>query len=212
MKRHKVPKNWPIPRKGTTFVVKPASGNEKGLPVLIILRDILKFAQRRKEVKKAIHEKNILLNGKLVREDKQTAMLYDVLTLVPSKNYRLELKENGKFKVEEISEKDAGKKVTKIINKKTLKGKKNQLNLSDGRNVLDDKKCKVNDSVLINFKDKKIEKVLELKEKANVLIFAGKHAGKKGQIEKLKLERKMASVKVGEDKINVLIKQLMVIE
>jgi len=77
---------------------------------------------------------------------------------------------------------------------------------------LTDIKCNVGDSALINFKDKKIEKCLELKEKANAIVFAGKHAGKKGIIEKLIIERKMAIMKVGEDKINVLIKQIMVIE
>ncbi|MCW8965933.1 MAG: hypothetical protein OQK82_04485, partial [Candidatus Pacearchaeota archaeon] len=77
---------------------------------------------------------------------------------------------------------------------------------------LSEVKCNTNDSVIIDFKSKKLTKCLGLKEKANVIVFAGKHAGKKGIIEKLKIERKMASVKVGEDKINVLIKQLMVIE
>jgi small subunit ribosomal protein S4e len=205
-----VPKNWPIPRKGTAFVVKPVSGE---IPVLVVLRDILKIAQNRKEVKKAIHMKNILLNGKAVKDDKIGLSLFDTMTIVPSKkNYKIDLAQNGKFRIEEIDEKDAGKKIIKIVDKKTLKGKKTQLNLNDGSNTLSDIKCNTNDSVVIDFKAKKIVKCLELKENANVVIFAGKHAGKKGTIEKLKLERKMASVKSGDDKINVLIKQLMVVE
>jgi ribosomal protein S4E len=32
LKRQKAPKNWPIPRKGTAFVVK---NNSKGLPILV---------------------------------------------------------------------------------------------------------------------------------------------------------------------------------
>lgn len=213
LKRQKTPKNWPIPRKGTTFVVKPLSDLKTGIPILIILREMLKIANTRKEVKKAIYEKKILLNGKIVKDEKQPAMLYDVLTIVPAKkNYSLGLKENGKFKVEEVSEKDVGKKIAKIVGKKILKGKKIQLNLSDGRNFLTDVKCKVNDSVLIDLKNKKIEKCLSLKEKTKVIVFAGKHTGKKGEIIKLKPERKMASVKVGSDKINILIKQLMGVE
>lgn len=215
MKRHAVPKSWPVPRKGTTFVVKPAFGNEKGLPVLIILRDVLKIAQRRKEVKKALHEKNILLNGREVKQDKQTAVLGDVITIVPNKkSYRVGLKENGKFNVEEIADKDSGTKTSKIVDKKILKGKKTQLNLGDGRNLTCEDKCSVGDSVVIDLKNKKIAKILPMKDGASVLVFAGKHAGKKGKIEKLKLERKMASVKVGAEgeKINALIKQIMVVE
>lgn len=210
MKRQQVPKNWPIPRKGSAFVVKPISGN---IPILVILRDVLKIAQSRKEVKKAIHMKNLLVNGRAVKDDKSGVSLFDILTIVPSKkSYRIDLKQNGKFSVEEIEEKDAGKKIAKVVDKKILKGKKVQLNLNDGNNFLSEVKCNTNDSVVIDFKAKKIEKCLELKEKANVIIFAGKHAGKKGSIEKLMTERKMAKLKAGEDSINVLIKQLMVVE
>lgn len=210
LKRQKVPKNWPIHRKGTAFVVKPMSGE---IPILVIMRDILKIAQNRKEVKKAIHMKNLLINGRAIRDDKEGASLYDVLTIVPSKkSYKIDLSQNGKFDVVEIDEKDAGKKITKVVDKKILKGKKVQLNLKDGNNFLSDVKCTTNDSVIIDFKSKKIEKCLELKEKANVIIFAGKHAGKKGSIEELISEKKMAKLKAGEDSINVLIKQLMVVE
>jgi small subunit ribosomal protein S4e len=210
MKRQMVPKNWPIPRKGTAFVVKPVSGE---IPILVVLRDILKIAQNRREVKKAIHMKNILLNGKAVKDDKIGLSLFDTMTIVPSKkNYKIDLAQNGKFRIEEIDEKDASKKIVKIVNKKTLKNKKTQLNLSDGNNTLSDIKCNTNDSAVIDFKTKKIVKCLVLKEKANVVIFAGKHAGKKGAIEKLIPERKMAKLKVEENSINVLIKQLMVVE
>jgi len=208
LKRQKVPKNWPVHRKGTKYVVCP---NFKGLPILIILRDILKVAQNRKEVKKALYAKNILLNGKVVSDEKNSAVLFDVITIVPAKeHYQIGLAENGKFKVEKISESE--KKVVKIINKKTLKGKKVQLNLSDGRNVLSDAKCNVGDSAVINFKKNKIDKFSELKEKAKVIVFAGKHAGKQGEVRKLKPERKMANLKTGDGEINVLIKQIMVVE
>jgi len=208
LKRQRIPKNWPIHRKGTKYVVTP---NFKGLPVLIILRDILKSAQNRKEVKRALHVGNILLNGKIVKDEKNSALLFDVITNVPAKeNYQVGLTEKGKFKVEKVSE--AGKKIAKIMDKKVLKGKKTQLNLSDGRNVLSDVKCSVGDSIIINFKDNKIEKCLGMNDKAKVIVVAGKHAGKQGVVRKLKLERKMASVIVGEEDINVLIKQLMVVE
>ena len=86
------------------------------------------------------------------------------------------------------------------------------MNLRDGKNYLSSVKCNTNDSALINFSKKKIEKCIPMKEKAKAVIVEGKHAGKKGVIRKLKLERKMASVTVGDENINVLIKQIMVVE
>jgi len=213
MKRQTMPKNWPVARKGKKFVVRPSHSNEKGLPILIILRDVLGVAKTRKEVKKAIHEKNLLINGRAVRNEKNSAVLFDVLTIVPSKkNYRIELTTNGKFKVEEIKATEAKTKIAKIVDKKTLKGKKTQLNLSDGSNTLYDKKCSTGESVIIDVKTKKIEKILPLKTKSKVLVYAGKHAGKQGTVDAIDEKNKMVVVNDGKTKSNILIKQTMVLE
>lgn len=213
LKRQKVPKNWPIKRKGTAYVVRPNANISNGIPILIALRDMLKLAQNRKEVKKAIHVKNLLLNGSPVRDEKNSISLFDTLTIVPSnESYKLSLSEKGKFQIEKINAGEETHKIAKVINKKILKGKKIQLNLSDGRNFLSDIKCNVNDSVLIDLKKKKIEKCLPLKEKGEVLVFAGKHAGKKANINKIDQVKKMAELTFNGEKINVLIKQLIIIK
>ncbi len=213
LKRQMIPKNWPIKRKGSAYVVRPNFSMNGGIPILIILRDMLKVAQNRKEVKKAIYSKHILLNNKIVIDEKNSALLFDVITITPlKKHYRIELSEKGKFQIKEIKEDEAGKKIAKIVNKKTLKGKKTQLNLSDGRNFVSDLKCNTDDSVLINFKERKIDKCLELKEKAKVIVFAGKHSGEKGIVSKMESESKAVEVDIDEKKVNILIKQLMVVE
>ena len=81
LKRQKVPKNWPIPRKGTAYVVRP---NFEGIPILVILRDMLKVVQNRKEAKKAIHQKQILMNNKPVTDEKNSMLLFDTISIVPS--------------------------------------------------------------------------------------------------------------------------------
>ena len=213
LKRQKVPKNWPIKRKGTAYIVRPNANISNGIPILIALRDMLKLAQNRKEVKKVIHAKNLLLNGSPVRDEKNSISLFDTLTIVPSnESYKLSLSEKGKFQIEKINAGEETHKIAKVINKKMLKGKKIQLNLSDGRNFLSDIKCNVNDSVLIDLKKKKIEKCLPLKENGEVLVFAGKHAGKKANINKINQVKKMAELTFNDEKINVLIKQLIIIK
>ena len=211
LKRHAIPKSWPIERKGTAFVVKPNRSFSDSLPVLIALRDLLKVAQNRKEVKKMIHMKSILLNGKQIKDEKEAVLLFDTITLVPSnKHYKLVVLKNEKFNVEEIKENESNSKIAKVVNKKVLKGKKVQLNLSDGRNFLSTINCKTGDSVLINLKSKKIEKCIPLKENSDVIVFAGKHSGEKGKIENIDREKGITSINIGKERINVLIKQLMV--
>ncbi|HEA46767.1 MAG TPA: hypothetical protein ENH99_03215, partial [Candidatus Pacearchaeota archaeon] len=96
LKRQKVPKSWPIFRKGTKYVVRPLSNLGNGIPVLVILRDSLKIAQTRKEAKRMINSKNVLLNGKPIKEERSSVLLFDTITLVPmKKSYRLGLSQNG---------------------------------------------------------------------------------------------------------------------
>lgn len=211
--RQEVPRNWPIKRKGSTYIINPNFNTQKGIPVLIILRELLKLAQNRREAKRIVHLRQILVNEKMITDEKNTVLLFDTIELVSlNKYYRLELSEKGKFYLNEIKKTETGNKVAKIINKTILNGKKTQLNLSDGRNFLSEIKCNVNDSVLINLKEGKIEKRLPLEEKAKVIVFAGKHSGRKGIINKLNLKDKTAEIKIDDGEINILINQLMVTE
>jgi small subunit ribosomal protein S4e len=213
LKRQKSPKNWPIYRKGTKYIVRPRSNIEKGLPLLVILRDVLRIAQNRKEVKRALHEKQILVNNKIARDERSNVLLLETISILPlKKHYRLGLSDKGKFEVKEIKENEVNQKISKIVNKKILKGKKTQLNLSDGRNFISDIKCNINDSAKINLKEKKIEGCLGLKEKAKVLVFAGKHTGERGTIKKINQEKKMAELNINKKIVNTLISQFMVIE
>jgi len=213
MKRHMAPKRWPIKRKGTKFVVRSNFNPTRGIPLLVVLRDMLRICQNRKEVKKAIYEKKIFVNCKEAKDEKNPLLLFDTLSIIPAeKYYRIILSANGKYSLGEINEKESGQKITKIMDKKILKGKKIQLNMRDGNNFISDIKCNMEDSALIDLKNKKIIKCLPLKEKANIFVVEGKHAGSKGVIEKLKLERKMAKLNIEGKEINVLIKQIMVVE
>ncbi len=93
-----------------------------------------------------------------------------------------------------------------------MKGKKIQINLNDGNNILSDAKYSINDSVVINLKNKKIEKHLSLKENARVMIFEGKHAGQRGVIKKIDSEHKTVELDIDGKKVSALIKQLIVME
>jgi len=213
LKRQRAPKNWPITRKGTKYIIRGNSNLRNGVPLLILLRDSLGIVGSRKELKKAMNQKNILLNKKIINEDKIGVSLFDVVSLVSSgKNYIVNLSEKGIFCLEEISEKESNSKIAKVIGKKMLKGKKLQLNLSDGINFISDMSCKVNDSVEVNFKENKIAKCVPLKEKTEALVFAGKHSGKKGVIESINNVEKMVQLKLKDETIHALIKQIMVLK
>ncbi|MCL5730065.1 MAG: hypothetical protein M1165_00670, partial [Candidatus Pacearchaeota archaeon] len=156
---------------------------------------------------------------KAIFDDRENALLFDVITLIPKKesnlperNYRMTMNKNKKFDLEEISSEDSWHKTAKVINKKSLKKKRVQINLSDGRNFISDMKCNVNDSMRINLKDRKIEKCIPLKENSDAFVFAGKHAGESGVIEQIDKGMNRVRLNSGGNQINILIKQLMVLK
>lgn len=216
LKRQKVPKIWPTERKGTKYVVRANSHLREGIPLLVVVRDMLKLAQNRKEVRKAIHSRQVLLNGRKIKDEKNAVLPFDLVSILSrdgkvARRHRLEFSENGKFVMVDFPD-EADRKVAKVTNKKILKGGKMQINLGDGRNVISDLKCSVNDSVVLDLKDNKIEKCLPLKEGSPVVIREGKYLGSKGTVKKINPENKIVVIDSGGREINVLIKQMMVVE
>lgn len=212
-KRNKAPKMWPIVRKGTTFVALSNHAQTQGIPLMVLIRDVLKLARTRKETKFMVHNGDVKINNKVRKEESFTVQFFDVIGFEKSKKaYRLVI-ENRKFKLEEVSGKDKDEKIVKIIGKKVIGKDKVQMNLQDGLNILTKEKFNVGDSVVLNTKEDKIVKILPLKEGAKIEIISGKHAGEKGEIKAIvQLKRtKDYHVKLEGKEVGVPLKTLIVI-
>ena len=200
--RKNMPKTWPLLKKGTKYII--ANPNEKCLPLVILLRDILKVATKRKEAKRMIITGKIKVNNKVIKEDNYPLSLYDTVS-VGDKNYKIILGLNKKFGVEET--KDIEYKIVKIIGKRILNKDGVQINFSDGRNCIvkinEGKKINIGDSAIINLKDSKIKEILELKEGQKTLVIGGKHLGKKGIIKSFDKESKMVVINTKDGKLNI---------
>jgi small subunit ribosomal protein S4e len=204
LKRNQASKKWPIPRKGTTYVAVPLHHKYDSIPIVIVLRDLLNIGKSKKEIKKILLENKIKVNGKIIKNENSPLLIYDILS-VGEKSYKLDL-ENKKYKLVDSKDKT---KTSKVIGKKILSGKKTQINLNDGRNIITNEKIRTNDSLEINF-DGKIVKVIPLKEGANAVIIKGKHIGEDAEIIKIDENKKEAEVKFGDKKINIKLEDLMV--
>ncbi len=215
LKRNKVPKFWAVPRKGTKYVATASHNKKDSIPLLIVVRDIFKIVRNKKELKKVLNEKQIAINNKEVRETNYPICLFDVVTLIGvGKSYRANLSKQKKIVFDEVSGKYAETKVFKVIGKKILKGKKMQLNLMDGKNILAKEKVESGDSVVLNLKDNKIERVIPMKKGEQVFVIRGRHGGWKGKIDEV-MERggkEIAKIISDDEKINVETKNVVVIE
>jgi len=213
LKRNMVNNSWPIPRKGTKYLASPGHNQRDSIPLIVAMREVLGLVKNKKELKKAINEKQIKINGKEIKETNYPICLFDILR-IGEKNYKTGLSDKKKFKFEEIGNKEADSRVFKVISRKMLSGKKVQLNLMNGINILSNEKVNIGDSIVYNFKDKKIEKVIAMEKGKSAVAIRGKHTGVKGKIENI-IERGgkgLVKLSVGNSKINVWTKNIIVVE
>ena len=183
-----MPTSWPVPRKGKRkrFIAVPSHATKKCISLLFLLRDVLKLAKTRKEAKYMTLNGMVKVNNHARKDVNFPVQVLDTVNLERANlNYRLEIV-NKKFSLAEISTKDAERKIVKIVGKKTLGIKKVQMNLDDGQNFITKEKFSVGDSIVLNTKEDKIEKILPLKEGAKIEVILGKHAGKKGELSGFK--------------------------
>jgi small subunit ribosomal protein S4e len=206
LKRQKTDKKYPIKRKGTKFVVRPRHSFGKGVPLLIVLRDMLKICKNRKEAKQILNNGFIEVNGKKRKDERFQVVLFDIVNLIPLKKiYQMVIK-NKRFSLQEKKE---NQKISKIVNKKILKKNKIQINLYTGENFITKEKIKTGDSVIFDFSEKKIKKIIPLEKGSKIIVIKGKHIGDYGKIESK--EGNTARIEIEDKKIEISLKDIMAV-
>ena len=199
LKRLNTPKFLQIKRKHGKFFVKSSPGPHPSkvcLPLLHIVRDLLKFADNHREANKLIGLGYFKVDGKIVRDKAFPVGLMDVLSIEKTnKNYRLLPDSHYGLILHEIPETESSFKLCRINQKTTTRGGHVQLNLHDGKNVL----IRVNDPrnpkediykrmdvLKISVPEQEILKILKFKENNLAIIMSGKNIGQIGTIKSIK--------------------------
>lgn len=191
LKRLSIPKVWPIPKKSHVWAVKSSPGPhpiERSIPLLVIIRDMLKYCDTEREGRRIIGNGNIHIDGRAVTDYKLPVGFMDVLSLPRTKeHFRTLLDPRGTLRLIKIPKENANWKLVRIENISFVKGGKKQLNLHDGRNTLIDKgkkgEYKTGDVLKIELPSQKILNAYSLQKGNVAMIIGGKHAG---QIAKIK--------------------------
>lgn len=185
-KRVTVPRSWPIARKNHKWVAKSSPGphsSADSMPLVMVIRDMLKLTDNSREAKRVLYEGKVLVDGKVVKDHKLPVGIFDIIS-IPALNqdYRMLRDERGMFFFKSIEPTDR-KKLVRVENKTTLKGNKQQLNLNDGSNRLEEGTYKTGDSLILSIPEKKIEDRIEFKEGNLAIVVGGKHSGQTGRIK-----------------------------
>jgi len=193
LKRLLAPEFWKVPKKSSKWIISPIPSPHKkfeGIPIAIILRDILKIAETRGEAKTIVKNKEVLVDNRIVKDERFSVGLLDTLSIPKIKKYLRVVPSVKGLQFLEIPEKESKLKICRINDKKILKKGKVQLNLHDGNNLLvakDD--YKTGDSLLLEMPEKKIVEHVKLENGSLVLISKGKNAGKIGKVKKVVVTR-----------------------
>lgn len=188
LKRLLAPRFWRVPKKEYTWVVSPKPGPHPKfycIPLQIIVKNILKIAETAKEAMTIIRRGEILVDGKPRKDHGYPVGLFDTISIPKIKKYYRVVPALKGLILTEIPEKESKRKICKIRDKTSVKGKL-QLNLTDGKNIFaTDKKYKTGDSLLLELPSLKIIEHIPLAAGNIGIVSKGKKAGKLGKIKEV---------------------------
>jgi small subunit ribosomal protein S4e len=189
LKRIAAPPAIPIhDKKANTWVVKVSPGGHKktkSIPLLVLIRDILKFAYDAREAKKIIARRIVKVDGKVRTDPKFPVGLMDVISFDGINNaYRIGVDLKGRLTPILIPKDEETRKIAKVVSKHPYKNKI-VLHFHDGKNIISSDAVKIGDSAIIKLPENKIEGILKLEKGARCLITEGTHAGTIATLEEI---------------------------
>mmetsp|Transcript_2329 Transcript_2329/g.4081 ORF Transcript_2329/g.4081 Transcript_2329/m.4081 type:complete len:267 (-) Transcript_2329:1435-2235(-) len=179
LKRLAAPNHWMLDKLSGVWAPKPSSGPHKTrecLPLMIILRNRLKYALTGTEAMQILMQRLVKVDGK-VRTDKCfPAGFMDVVSLEKTNElFRLLYDVKGRFALHRITKDEAGYKLCKVV--KSQKGPRGIpfVTTHDGRTIrFPDPSLKVDDTVMVDIETGKIKDFIKF-EIGNLVMATGGH-------------------------------------
>ncbi|KAG0678223.1 40S ribosomal protein S4 [Kluyveromyces marxianus] len=187
LKRLAAPHHWLLDKLSGCYAPRPSAGPHKlreSLPLIVFLRNRLKYALNGREVKAILMQRHVKVDGKVRTDTTFPAGFMDVVTLdATNENFRLVYDVKGRFAVHRITDEEASYKLGKV--RKVQLGKKGipYVVTHDGRTIrYPDPNIKVNDTVKIDLATGKISDFIKFDTGKLVYVTGGRNLGRVGTI------------------------------
>ncbi|KAH9112606.1 hypothetical protein LEN26_002269 [Aphanomyces euteiches] len=190
LKRMSAPKHWMLGKLDGIWAPRPSSGPHKlreCLPLIIILRNRLKYALTKQEVTMIAMQKLVKVDGKVRVDPNYPAGFMDVVEIQKSGDvFRLLYDTKGRFVIHRINEEEKKYKLAKVI-RQELTGKGIPfIATNDGRTIrYPDPLIRVNDTVKIDLETGKIVDFIKFEAGNLVMITRGRNTGRVGVFHNL---------------------------
>ena len=188
--RLSVPKSWPVERKTETFTVKADAGphGADGVPLVVLLRDVLGYVDSTKEARYVITEGSVLVNGEHVNDEGRPIGMFDILGFAErDEHYRVFPDQGGRLSLTPIDADAAGSRLGRVVGKQLVPGGDTQVTLHDGATLLvdGDEPYAPKDSLVVDNETKDVVAHFAYEEGALVTAVRGQHAGRIGELAEI---------------------------
>lgn len=187
LKRLAAPKSWMLDKLGGVFAPRPSPGPHKlreSLPLIIMLRNRLKYAITRNEVEKIVKQRTIKVDGKIRTDMTFPAGFMDVVSIERTEEFfRILYDVKGRFILHRITPDEANYKLCRV--KRVGTGGKGvpYLVTHDGRTIrYPDPLIKVHDTIRLDVASGKILEFIKFETGNLCMVTGGHNLGRVGVI------------------------------
>lgn len=187
LKRLAAPKSWMLDKLGGVFAPRPSPGPHKlreSLPLIIMLRNRLKYAITRVEAEKILSQRVIKVDGKIRADMTFPAGFMDVISIERTEEFfRILYDVKGRFILHRITSAEASYKLCRV--KRVGTGTKGvpYLVTHDGRTIrYPDPLIKVHDTIRLDVASGKILEFIKFETGNLCMVTGGHNLGRVGVI------------------------------
>jgi len=187
LKRLTAPKHWMLDKLTGVFAPRPSAGPHKlreCMPLIVFLRNRLKYALTYDETKKVTMQRLIKVDGKVRTDITYPAGFMDVISIEKTgENFRLIYDIKGRFAVHRIGTDEAKYKLCKVRNVWTGPKGIPYLSTHDARTIrYPDPLIKINDSVKVDIATGRITDYIKFDSGNLCMITGGRNLGRVGLV------------------------------
>jgi len=189
LKRLNAPKHWMLSKMDGIWAPRPSQGPHKlreSLPLLLILRNRLKYALTGKESKMICMEKHVTVDGKVRTDPHFPAGFMDVVEIKRSNDvFRLIYDTKGRFVLHRIDENEKTYKLCRVKAVSLTNKAVPYLVTHDGRTIrYPDPAVRVNDTIKVDIDSGKIlaDGIIRFDVGNSVMITKGRNTGRVGTL------------------------------
>jgi small subunit ribosomal protein S4e len=187
LKRLNAPKHWMLDKLGGIWAPRPSTGPHKlreCLPLIILLRNRLKYALTGKEVKYILMQRLVKVDQKVRTDKTYPAGFMDVVSMEKAgEHFRLLYDVRGRFSVHRIGGDESKYKLCRVKALEMGTKKVPYVVTHDGRTIrYPDPLVKVNDTIKYEFESGKMTDFIKFESGNLAMISGGKNTGRVGVI------------------------------